>query len=473
MRTSHLIRASRARVLPTLAAATLASAALAALVACGGAKPKSGLGPGGGQDVPPPPPLAAAGGGDAGGPSKPEPKREISKDERKDFEGAVAFFEQNDKGGSWSESACRSSADRFSGVVRSHPQMVEAQYMVGLSYQRCNLAQDAERAYQAALRIKPNHGQSLSNLGELYYRAGKTDGAKQYWDSAVKANGKLIAARINIASMELEQMRRLAPHSSEWKKLEEDARFQLSNVLGVDSDSYHAYTVYGLIYMEGFQKNKNRLDLARLLLDEGKERMEKYAPLQNAYGLLYMHKNALSEALKHFQAAVELDPKFAEARMNVGLTTLGFRNYQMAKEQFTEVIKLQPKNYDAVIGLGNALRGLSDFDGAEREFKKAMSLDGRRGEALYNLGVLYKDFRATKQTPQESIATYNTAKQYFQDFQNKQADPRDIAEAKEQVALIAKTVAQTQKFLQTIANQPQAPPTPAAPPGTGAAPPKK
>jgi tetratricopeptide (TPR) repeat protein len=416
--------------------------------------------------VPPPPPIASGGGDDG----KPEAKREISKDERKDYDGAVEFFDKNDKTGAWSESACRSSADRFASVVRTHPQMVEAQYMVGLSYQRCNLAADAERAYQAALKIKPSHGQSLSNLGELYYRAGKTEGAKQYWESAIKANGKLIAARINIASMELEQMRAMTPHSPEWKKLEEDARFQLSSTLGVDSDSYHAYTVYGLVYMEGFQKNRNRLDLARLLLDEGKKRNDKFAPLQNAWGLFYMHRNALSEALKHFQTAVALDPKFVEARMNVGLTTLGFRNYTMAKEQFTEVLKIQPKNYDAVIGLGSALRGLADFDGAEREYKKAIDIDQKRGEAFYNLGVLYKDFRATKQPPQQSIATYNTAKQYFQDFQTKPgADPKDVAEAKEQVALITKTVTQTTKFLQTMANQP----APAAPAPAGGTPPNK
>ena len=89
-------------------------------------------------------------------------------------------------------------------------------------------------------------------------------------------------------------MRKLVPMSPEWKKLEEDARFNLSNVLGVDTDNVKAYTLYGLVYMEGYQKNKNRLDLAKTLLDEAKKRNEKYAPLQNAYGLYYMHRNALS-----------------------------------------------------------------------------------------------------------------------------------------------------------------------------------
>jgi tetratricopeptide (TPR) repeat protein len=417
-----------------------------ALTACGGAQRGATSA---GKGVPPPPAVPAGADGAA------EPKREASSSERKDFEGAVAGFARIDQAGTWSESACRSAADRFAAVARTHPKMVEARYMVGLAYHRCGLADEAERAYQDALKIAP-HGEALSNLGELYYRAGKVAGAKQYWESAVKANGKLVAARINLATLMLEELRRITPYSESWKKLEEEARFQLSSVLGVDSDSHEAYTVYGLVYLEGFERNKNRLDLALLLLNEGKKRRERYAPLQNAFGLHSMKRNALSDALRHFQAAVEIDPKFVEARMNVGLTTLGFRNYEVARDQFSAVIALQPKNYDAVIGLASALRGLKDFDGAERELKRAQSIDGKRGEALYNLGVLYKDFRATKQPPQESLATYEVAKRYFQDFTTRPADPKDIAEAREQIVLIDKTVRQTQRFLQSMASQPPA-----------------
>ncbi len=425
---------------------------LAALVACGGGGAKRGEGTIGTGKAPPPPPNVTADDGKG-------PKREVSNDERKDYASALTTFSQNEKSG-WNESACRSSADRFANVVRQHPKMVEAQFMVGLSFHRCNMLQDAEKAYQTAVGMKNNHGQSLSNLGELYYRAGKVTEARNYWDSAIKANGKLIAARNNVASMELEQMRKLAVGSAEWKKLEEDARFNLSNVLGVDSENVKAYTLYGLVYMEGFQKNKNRLDLAKLLLDEAKKRNEKYAPLQNAYGLYYMHRNALSEALVHFQQAVTLDPKFVEARMNVGLTTLGFRKYDTAKEQFTEVIRLAPKTYDAHIGLGVALRGLKDFDGAEAKYNDALKLDSRRGEAYYNLAVLYKDFKATKQEPEPSIPTYNKAKEYFRQFTDKGGDAADIKEAKEQMVLIDKTVAQTQKFIQAMKNAPQQPPAP-------------
>lgn len=430
----------------------LLASTLLTLVACGGT-PKTGLGKGGSKDVPPPPNVTA----DSG---KPEEKRELSKDEKSDYQAAMQFFTQNDQKGQWNESACRQAADRFTSVVRAHSTLVEAQFMVGLSYHRCNMAGEAEKAYQAALKVKPSHGQSLSNLGELYWRAGKPDGARQYWDSAVKANGKLVAARINIASMQLDEMRKLGEKNPKWKTLEEDARFNLSNVLGVDSDNVKAYVLYGLVYMEGSKRNKDRLALAKLLLDEGKKRNEKNAALQNAYGLYYMQRNALSEALAHFQQAVELDGKFAEARMNVGLVTLGFRKYDTAKEQFSGALALNPKNYDALIGLGAAQRGLKDYAAAEESYKKAQQLDPKRGEAYYNLGVLYKDFRAGKQEDLKvSIQVYRQAKDYFKQYLERGTDADDKAEANEQIKVIDKTVAGIENFMkQQAATPPPAPP---------------
>jgi tetratricopeptide (TPR) repeat protein len=431
------------------ALSALLVAAVAAACGGGGGAQSSGKG-----TVPPPPPPPVA-----GGDAKPEVKREVSNDARRDYDTAVQQFVATDKAHGWNETTCRQSADRFSQVARSHADLVEAQFMVGLSFHRCNLLADAERAYQQAIRTKPNHGESLSNLGEIYYRQGKLDDARKYWDSAVKVKPKLTGARINIASLELEQMRKINnAKDANWKKLEEDARFNLSSALGADSDNVAAYTVYGLVYMEGWQQNKNRLDLAKLLLDEAKKRNERNAALQNAYGLYYLHKASLNQALQAFSAAVEVDPRFVEARINVGLITLNFRKYDTAKENLSKVIELSPKNYDAYIGLGIALRGLKDLDGAEAQYKKAKDLDPKRGDSYYNLGVLYKDFRASKNTDLgASIGTYKQAKDFFQQFMSASADASDKNEAKEQIALIDKTVAQIQQFMKAQANQPPAP----------------
>jgi tetratricopeptide (TPR) repeat protein len=433
----------------------LSAGALCALVACGGG---SKGGPGAKGGVPPPPTLGSR--SDIATPGgEPVEKREISTDARKDYQAAMEFFKNNDKG-AWSESSCRAAADRFAAVARTHSTLIEAQFMVGLSYQRCNLLGDAEQAYQAAVRMKGDPtkaAMAMSNLGQIYYNAGKVDGARQYWEGAIKANGKLIAARINMATLQLEQLRKINnPKDGNWKKLEEEARFNLSNALGVDTDSVEAYTVFGLIYMEGSQANKNRLDLAKTLLDEANKRNPKYPPLLNAYGLYWMKKGGLNQALQSFQGAVEGDPKFVEARINAGLLTLGFRKYDTAKDMFGRAVELAPKNYDAFIGLGIAQRGLSDLDGAEASYKKAQQLDPRRGEAYYNLGVLYKDFRANKQADlKASVVVYRQAKDFFNQFLDKSGSNEEKAEARENIKDIDKVTKQLEQFMAAQAAQPK------------------
>jgi tetratricopeptide (TPR) repeat protein len=438
-----------------------------ALAACGGSQ-KSGLKAGG--DVPPPPSVETAHTptNAKGGAAPVEPKREVSKDARKDYQAAYAFFMEQEKGHSWNESACRNAADRFSSVARDHNDLVEAQFMAGLSFERCNLTNDAEQAYQAATRMKGDPAKialAVSSLGELYFRAGKLDGARQYWETALKATGKLVGANIGLASLELEQMRKIGnSRDANWKKLEEDARFKLSSALGVDTDSVEAYTQYALVWMEGYQTNRNRLDLAKTMLDEGKKRNEKYAPLQNAYGLYYMHKGQLNQALQAFQAAVDADPRFVEARVNAGQINLGFRKYDVAKDLFGKAVEAAPKNYDALVGLGMAQRGLNDLDSAEATYKKAISVDGRKGDAYFNLGVLYKGFRATHQADiPGSIKMYRQAKEYFQQFLDKDGEAGDKTEAKNHISDCDKVVKQLEEFQRNQANQPQPPAAPAAP----------
>lgn len=449
--------------------AILITGSLVLAAACGGS-PKSGLQKGT-KDVPPPPditatpPDVAVGGGDV--------KREISADAKGDYAKAAEFYAAQT---TWSESTCRQAADRFASVARAHKSLVEAQYMVGRSYHNCNLAKEAEEAYQEALKIRPEGGgvpialaASISNIGELYYAAGKADGAKQWWEKAIKANPKLAAAYVNLAVLQLDQLRRTKDNAA-WKKLEEDTRKKLSISLAIDNENVRAYTVYGLVYMEGYQKNRNRLDLAKLLLEEGEKRNAKYAPLQHALGLLALSKNNLTDALGRFQAAVELDGNFAEARQNVGLITLGTRRYDVAKEQFEKVLSLEPKNYDALIGLGVAQRGLGDFKAAEETYNKAKALDGRRGEAYFNLGVLYKAFLASKENDlTASQEKYRTAKKFFEEYLRKDGlTADDKEEAQQNIKDCDKVVKQIDEFKKMEAaqkammnNQPQPPPAPA------------
>lgn len=411
--------------------------AVALMAAACGSKPKqTAVGPAGA------PPDVTKGGAAA------LDERKIDKNTRKDYMEAVAFYQEQEKAG-WNSDSCESAAERFKGVASSHPGLVEARYMAGLSYQHCDKNTEAKEQYEAALKIFKAHAPSLSNLGQIFWDAGEPKLAKDYWEQAVKADPKIAAARANLAWLMIQEMREIGYKDGRWGTIEEQARRHLSSVLAVDNENVEAYVLYGLLYMEGWQKNKNRLDLAKLLLDKGKERNANFPALYNAYGLYYLHRDNVGTALSNFEQAVQLDPTFTEARMNVGNITLGFRKYDTARAQFEAVLEQEPNNYDAIIGLGVAQRGAGDLDGAEASYNKAASIDGKRADAHFNLGVLYKDFKANQASDlKQSQNLYREAKKHFQQFLSKPGIAgQQKQEAENNIQDIDKIVRQIQEVL--------------------------
>ena len=97
------------------------SSALLAIAACGGA-PKGSVYGSGGKNTPPPPPTIGGSSGSTDPANPNAAKVEVSADAKKDYNAAIANFRETDKG-SWSESACKQSADRFTSVVKSHPDL--------------------------------------------------------------------------------------------------------------------------------------------------------------------------------------------------------------------------------------------------------------------------------------------------------------------------------------------------------------
>ena len=366
--------------------------------ACGGASKKSNM-TGQAADAPPPP-----GGKDV------KLDRKVSRETTKDFGKAVAYFQEQEKAG-WTKASCEEASERFSEIAEGSSKMVEARFNSGLALQSCGMNKEAEAQYQKALKINSGHAPSLSNLGEIYFAGGNEARAKQYWTQAVSANGKIVAARNNLAWLSIRDIR---TGKASLGSLEKSIKANLSSALAVDNDNVEAYTLYGLLYMQGAKKNKSRLTLAKLLLDKGEEINGKYAPLHNARGLLLLQQDNVPKALVSFRRAVKLNPKFKEAHRNLGNIVLDFRKYKEAKSEFEIVLKLDAKDYDANIGLGYALRGLKQYSEAEAAYKAASKLDSSRAEADYNLGVLYQDFRSNAtEDLKEAQGHFRKAAGYF------------------------------------------------------------
>ena len=380
----------------------------------------------------------------------------ISKNAREDYLKAAEYYAAQEKAG-WGDAACKSAAGKFEDAGKEHKDVAPiAFYMQGRSYMGCGMLGDAEKAFRASLGRDSNYVHSVSGLGEVAYAKGNLTEARSQWEKALSVDGRLPGAHINVATLDLAQLKKLQSGTPAWNTLEKSIRDHLSLALAVDNGNIQAYTVYALVYMEGADKNKNRLDLAKLLLDEGLKASKTYAPLHNAFGLYYMKRNNISGALTSFMAAVELDGKFAEARLNAGLIQVSSRRYADAKTQLGEVVKLQPKNYDAWIGLGIAQRGLNELADAESSYKKAKEIDGSRGEAAFNLGVLYKDFYGAKEATdlKKGKEYFSQARGFFADAQSKLKDAKDREEAKQNVTDCEKLVASYEEQIKIQASAP-------------------
>src|SRR4030095_7931356 len=100
-----------------------------------------------------------------------------------------------------------------------------------------------------------------------------------------------------------------------------------------------------------------KLKPAELVCDQAKLSSDAYAPIYHTLGLIRLRQKNVTGALKEFSRAIELDPNYTEAHLNVGAISVATRQHDKAEQSFRKVLERKPENIDATIGLGVALRG--------------------------------------------------------------------------------------------------------------------
>lgn len=108
-------------------------------------------------------------------------------------------------------------------------------------------------------------------------------------------------------------------------------------------------------------------------------------------GSLYLKTNQLDKALQSLRAAIELNNKNANIRLNYGIALLNKKEMTEAEKELREVVKVDTTSATAYMYLGIALLGLRRIDEAEAEFLRAISIkdDERLAQAHRYLGGIY------------------------------------------------------------------------------------
>jgi eukaryotic-like serine/threonine-protein kinase len=122
-------------------------------------------------------------------------------------------------------------------------------------------------------------------------------------------------------------------------------------------------------------------------------------------GVALKGKDDLDGAIAEFRMALRLQPDYAIAHANLGGALQGKGDFDGAIAELRTAIRLQPDNADAHNNLGNTLQAKGDLDGAAAEFRAAIRLQPDFVTARTNLGSTLAD----KGDLDGAVAEFSTA----------------------------------------------------------------
>ncbi|HKE05284.1 MAG TPA: FG-GAP-like repeat-containing protein, partial [Blastocatellia bacterium] len=138
--------------------------------------------------------------------------------------------------------------------------------------------------------------------------------------------------------------------------------------------------------------------------DDARLKREQLYRLNNI-GVAFMEQYKHEDAVKQFKQALERDPNFAVARINLALADFYLNDSRAAVEEARAAVKLAPDSPYAHYALAAALRNEKLYDESLAEFNKVLSIDPRDSTTNIQIGQLH----AQKQQYPQAIAAFKRA----------------------------------------------------------------
>jgi tetratricopeptide (TPR) repeat protein len=104
------------------------------------------------------------------------------------------------------------------------------------------------------------------------------------------------------------------------------------------------------------------------------------------FGIANGKRGDLNAAIAAFDAAVEIDPKFAPAYYFRGLARAQQKDFDGAFADYSKAVEVDPKFNSAYYQRGMIEGRRGDFDAAGNDFQQVINLDPKNAEAYYSLG---------------------------------------------------------------------------------------
>jgi Flp pilus assembly protein TadD len=132
---------------------------------------------------------------------------------------------------------------------------------------------------------------------------------------------------------------------------------------------------------------KGQMDEAIRQYQEALRLKPRYTNARCNLAAALVNKGQIDEALSQYQEAIRLKPGFADAHYSLGIALVTKGQIDEAIRQYQEAIRLKPDYAEAHNNLGIALGRKGQMDEAIRQFQEATRFKPDNAEAHYNLGL--------------------------------------------------------------------------------------
>ncbi len=137
----------------------------------------------------------------------------------------------------------------------------------------------------------------------------------------------------------------------------------------------------------------------------------------NKIGIAYHQMAQLPLAKKHYDKAVKLNPRYAEAINNLGTIAYAQKNYRRATSQYRKALTLAPNSASMHSNLGTAYFARKRYEEAALAYQKALELDPNVFEHRGSQGTVLQE----RSVEERAKFHYYLAKLYAQGGQDERA----------------------------------------------------
>ncbi len=224
-----------------------------------------------------------------------------------------------------------------------------------------------------ALKLDSNNSKRYNFLSDIYFMKGDFESSEDLLERALVRNPN-----------DVESVMKLAELSLYYKRYTE-LRSYIDRALTIDQRNPKAHLLKGFGFIEQ-QDTVGAVREFQLAVDQDPKYYEAYIQL----GLVF-HRKLNKLALNYYNNALNVRPQSTEAMYNIAMFYQDTKAYDKALEEYKMILQIDPKNTNANHNIGwIQLEIKKNYPEALNYFSQSIQNDSTNVNAIYNRGLTYE-----------------------------------------------------------------------------------